>query len=163
MGRILRKPAISAAPWAWEILLAASALWTITCRTRIILTVIIIIIIIVIIIIITSVLIIIIITVIIKIIIITTTIIIIMIIIAIGPLKTYSGLEPVPRCEPSSYQCINQWLSHCAIGALLRRKNKHKTKNASKEIGQVRQTNTLPTKLALAPAYEQMHMHACSL
>ena len=158
MGRILRKPAISAAPWAWEILLAASALWTITCRTRIIITVIIIIVIII-----TSVIIIIITVIIILIIIITTTVIIIMIIIAIEPLKTYSGLEPVPRCEPSSYQRISQWLSHCTIGALLRRKNKNKTKNASKDIGQVCHTNTLPTKLALAPGYKQMHMHACSL
>ena len=24
----------------------------------------------------------------------------------IGPLQTYSGLEPVPRCEPSTYQPI---------------------------------------------------------
>ena len=31
-GRILIKPASSVAPWAWERLLAASALWTITCK-----------------------------------------------------------------------------------------------------------------------------------
>ena len=26
-----------------------------------------------------------------------------------GPLKTCSGLEPVPRCEPSTYQPISRW------------------------------------------------------
>ena len=31
----------------------------------------------------------------------------------IGPLKTRSELEPVPRCEPSTYQPIR----YCAIGA----------------------------------------------
>ena len=35
----------------------------------------------------------------------------------IGPLKSRYGLEPVPRCEPSTYQPISQRLSHCAIGA----------------------------------------------
>ena len=29
-----------------------------------------------------------------------------------------SGLELVLRCEPSTYQLISRWLSHCAIGAL---------------------------------------------
>ena len=33
------------------------------------------------------------------------------------PLKPHSGLESVPRCEPSTYQPISLWLSHCAIGA----------------------------------------------
>ena len=28
------------------------------------------------------------------------------------PLKTRSGLEPVPRCEPSTYQSLNQWVTH---------------------------------------------------
>ena len=27
-------------------------------------------------------------------------------VVAIGPLKTFSGLEPVPRCEPNTYQPI---------------------------------------------------------
>ena len=35
----------------------------------------------------------------------------------IGPLKTRSGLKPVPRCEPSTYQPISRWHNHCAIGA----------------------------------------------
>ena len=35
----------------------------------------------------------------------------------IGPLKTRSGLEPVPRCEPSTYQPISRWHNHCTIGA----------------------------------------------
>ena len=35
----------------------------------------------------------------------------------IGPLKTCSGLELVPRCEPSTYQPISQCLSHYPIGA----------------------------------------------
>ena len=35
----------------------------------------------------------------------------------IGPFKTGSGLEPVLRCEHSTYQPINRWLSYCAIGA----------------------------------------------
>ena len=26
-------------------------------------------------------------------------------------------MEPVPRCEPSTYQPISRWHSHCAIGA----------------------------------------------
>ena len=34
-----------------------------------------------------------------------------------GPLKTCSGLEPVPRCQPSTYQPITWWHSHCAIRA----------------------------------------------
>ena len=37
--------------------------------------------------------------------------------IPIGRLKTRFGLEPVRRCEPSTYQGINRWLSHCAIKA----------------------------------------------
>ena len=28
-----------------------------------------------------------------------------------------SGLEPVPRYEPSTFHPINRWRSHCAIGA----------------------------------------------
>ena len=28
-------------------------------------------------------------------------------VVAFGPLKTRSGLEPVPRCEPSTYQPIS--------------------------------------------------------
>ena len=35
----------------------------------------------------------------------------------IGSLKTHSGLEPVSRCEPSTYGPISQLHSHCAIGA----------------------------------------------
>ena len=35
----------------------------------------------------------------------------------IGSLKTRSGMEPVPRCEPSTYQPISRWHNHCAIGA----------------------------------------------
>ena len=35
---------------------------------------------------------------------------------AIGPLKTCSGLESVPRCDLSTYQPIRQCVSHCAIG-----------------------------------------------
>ena len=35
----------------------------------------------------------------------------------IGPLKTCSGLEPEPKCEPSTYQPISRGHSHCAIGA----------------------------------------------
>ena len=35
----------------------------------------------------------------------------------IGPLKTHSGLELVPRREPSTYQPISRRLSHCVIGA----------------------------------------------
>ena len=38
----------------------------------------------------------------------------------IGPLKTCSWLEPVLRCEPSTYQPISRGLSHCAIGASLK-------------------------------------------
>ena len=34
----------------------------------------------------------------------------------IGPLKNRSGLDPVPRCEPSTYQPISRCLNHCAIG-----------------------------------------------
>ena len=37
----------------------------------------------------------------------------------IGSLKTWSGLEVVPRCEPSTYQPISWWHSHCAIGSSL--------------------------------------------
>ena len=37
-----------------------------------------------------------------------------------GPLQTYSGLEPVPSYEPSTYQPISRWLSYCAIEALNR-------------------------------------------
>ena len=37
----------------------------------------------------------------------------------IGPLKTCSGLEPIPRCEPSTYQPISWWFTHCTIGARL--------------------------------------------
>ena len=33
-----------------------------------------------------------------------------------GPLKTRYGLEPVPRCEPSTYQPISRCHNHCAIG-----------------------------------------------
>ena len=33
------------------------------------------------------------------------------------PLKTHYGLEPVPRCEPSTYNPIRWWLSLCVIGA----------------------------------------------
>ena len=32
-------------------------------------------------------------------------------------LKTRSGLEPVPRCEPSTYQPIYRQHNHCTIGA----------------------------------------------
>ena len=32
-------------------------------------------------------------------------------------LKTHSGLEPIPRWEPSAYQRISWWLSQCAIEA----------------------------------------------
>ena len=35
----------------------------------------------------------------------------------IGLLRTHSGLEAVPICEPSTYQPINGWHNHCAIGA----------------------------------------------
>ena len=35
----------------------------------------------------------------------------------IGPLKTRSGLEPVPRCTPSTCQPISRCHNHCAIGA----------------------------------------------
>ena len=35
----------------------------------------------------------------------------------IGSLKTHSGLEPVPRCEPSTYQPISWCHNHCTIGA----------------------------------------------
>ena len=37
--------------------------------------------------------------------------------IPIGSLKTRSGLEPVPRCKPSTYHPISRWHNHCAIGA----------------------------------------------
>ena len=37
--------------------------------------------------------------------------------IPIEPLKTRSGQDPVPRCEPRTYQPISRRLSHCAIGA----------------------------------------------
>ena len=33
------------------------------------------------------------------------------------PLKPHCGLQPVPRCEPSSYWPISQWLGHCTIEA----------------------------------------------
>ena len=33
----------------------------------------------------------------------------------IGSLKTCSGLQPVPSYEPSTYQPIGRWRSHCAI------------------------------------------------
>ena len=33
-----------------------------------------------------------------------------------GLLKTHSGLELVPRCEPSTYQPVSRWHNHCAIG-----------------------------------------------
>ena len=39
----------------------------------------------------------------------------------IGPLKPISGLEPVPRCELSTYQPI----SHCAIGTGWASKSAH--------------------------------------
>ena len=42
----------------------------------------------------------------------------------IGSLNIRSGLEPVPRCEPSTYQPISRWLSHCAIGAGMNRSGK---------------------------------------
>ena len=32
---------------------------------------------------------------------------------SIGPLKTRSGLEPVPRCEPSTYQPIAFGAGRC--------------------------------------------------
>ena len=35
----------------------------------------------------------------------------------IESLKTCSGLEPVPRCEPSTYQSISRWRNHCTIQA----------------------------------------------
>ena len=35
----------------------------------------------------------------------------------IGSLKTHSGLEPVLRCEPSTYQHISRCHNHCPIGA----------------------------------------------
>ena len=34
----------------------------------------------------------------------------------IGLLKTRSGLEPVPRCEPTNYPPISGKHSYCAIG-----------------------------------------------
>ena len=34
----------------------------------------------------------------------------------IGPLKTGSGLEPVPRYEPSTYKPISQWHTHTIGG-----------------------------------------------
>ena len=34
-----------------------------------------------------------------------------------GSLKTSSGLELLPRCEPSTYQPISRRHKHCAIGA----------------------------------------------
>ena len=44
----------------------------------------------------------------------------------IGPLKkTLSMLEPVPRCEPSTYQSISRLHSHCAIGAVLTSEQLH--------------------------------------
>ena len=36
----------------------------------------------------------------------------------IGPLNPCFGLESVPRYEPSTYQPINQWLSHCTLQPL---------------------------------------------
>ena len=33
-----------------------------------------------------------------------------------GPLKTRSGYEPVPRCEPRTYKTNSRWHSLCAIG-----------------------------------------------
>ena len=34
---------------------------------------------------------------------------------SIGCLKTWYGLEPVPRCEPSTYHLISRWHSHCPL------------------------------------------------
>ena len=47
----------------------------------------------------------------------------------IGPLKTRSGFEPVPRCEPSTYQPISRWHSHCVIGAGNNNNNKNNNNN----------------------------------
>ena len=35
----------------------------------------------------------------------------------IGPLKTLSELELVPRCEPRTYQPISRRHNHCVVGA----------------------------------------------
>ena len=40
-----------------------------------------------------------------------------------GPLKTRSGCEPVPRCEPSIYQPISRCLSHWL--SIMRKSNSH--------------------------------------
>ena len=36
---------------------------------------------------------------------------------SIEPLKTSSGLDPVPRCEPSTYQTVSRCHRHSDIGA----------------------------------------------
>ena len=36
---------------------------------------------------------------------------------SIEPLTTHSGLELVPRFDPSTYQSISHCHSHCAIGS----------------------------------------------
>ena len=41
----------------------------------------------------------------------------------IGPLKTCSGLELVPRCDPSTYQSNSQWQSHSVSSDQLTFKN----------------------------------------
>ena len=40
-----------------------------------------------------------------------------------GPLKTHSGLKPVPRCEPSTYQLIIDDLATVPSGLVSYNKN----------------------------------------